>query len=174
MNVRFGFSLLLLLAAAPGAASAQDSLVDFEFLLGKWEGELQYLDYRDDETFISLPATMQCEPNETGSALVLAYSYGEPDGRRVDGREVLRLGRDGGEIFFDGRWRVEAASLDSAAERYEVLLVGTGLDNERSAAFRKTILREGTELSITKEVRYEDEDDFFLRNRHVFARADGP
>lgn len=168
--MRIGLVLLALLATWTATGLAQSSLEDFDFLLGDWEGELEYLDYQDDETLVRLPTTMRCEPSETGMSLMLAYTYGEPDGRRVDGREALRPADQEGELYFDGRWRVVEASFDPEADRYQVVLGREGMDNERPAVIRKTILLTGGELTITKEVLYDGESEYLQRNQHRFVR----
>lgn len=170
MITRVGLVLVALLASVPAPGLAQDSLEDFDFLLGDWEGELEYLDYKDDETLVRLPTTMRCEPSQTGRSLVLAYTYGEPDGRVVEGREALRPADREGELYFDGRWRVVEASFDPEGDRYQIVLSRDGMDSERPAVIRKTILLIGGELTITKAVLYGGESEYLQRNQHRLVR----
>ena len=98
-------------AARDPAAAEQEaqkrSLKDFAFLIGEWEGELDYLDYGDDSTRVRLPTRLSCLPDSTGQALVLEFTYREPDGRTMTGAEELRLLDEPGWVSLGDPWQID-------------------------------------------------------------------
>jgi len=43
-------------------------------------------------------------------------------------------------------------------------------DNDRNADLRETMIIGTNEFSVTKEVRYENTTDYFVRNKHSYRR----
>ncbi len=157
---------------AEGDDAQKPGLEAFGFLVGGWEGELEYLDYGDDRTLVRLPTRLTCARDSTGRALRLEFAYREPDGRTVTGTEELRLLDEPGWISLGDPWKIEALTADPGANEYSLVLSRHGEDSGRPADLRNTIRRTGHELTITKQVRYEGTPAFFQRHQYRFRRAD--
>jgi hypothetical protein len=157
--------------ATSGLEAQPLSLSDFEFLEGQWQGELIYLDYRDDASRVTLPTFLRCELSKKGDALRLEYRYNEPDGSEVDGFELLRVPGEPKTLFFDGLWTVTAVERDGDS-RLRVVLEREGRDNDREARLRKTIERDRDALLLRKEVRYQGAAEFLVRNEYQLSRSE--
>ena len=144
---------------------------ELRFLVGSWEGYLEYLDYGDGETRVQLPTTVQYEPTEKSINFVTTFT--EPNGSKVKDKGSIRPSRAKHQLMFDGaRNRVLAKQFDQDAETFKIVMQRPGKDNNRSATMTTTILRRKGELEITKRVQYEGEDESFVRNKYSFKRVD--
>ncbi len=81
-------------ALAPNLA-AQDDLSAYQPLVGTWQGELEYLDYGDNRTLVSLPTWLVVERAQNGKRLDDENFYQEPDRREVGSREQLYVTNTG-------------------------------------------------------------------------------
>ncbi len=154
------------------SVAAIRGLTDLSLLMGTWEGELEYLDYQDDAMRVTLPVRLTVRWSEGDTAFALAYTYGEPDGSRVDRRELLRFGSDG-RVWLDGWWEPTAAGLDRARGSAELTLIRQGLDNERPATIRRRILVQPGRLTMSMEVRYGGSDAYLTRNIYSLTLSAG-
>ncbi len=163
-------------AAAQEQEAQEDAqkpdLEAFGFLVGGWEGELEYLDYGDDSTLVRLPTRLTCARDSTGQVLRLEFAYREPDGRTMTGTEELRLLDEPGWISLGDPWKIEELTSDPGAGEYRLVLSRHGEDNGRSADIKNSVLRTGDELTITKQVRYDGAEVYFRRHQYRFRRAD--
>ena len=138
---------------------------DLQILTGtQWSGTLTYLDYRSKKK-VSIPANLHVTPNvEDKWSWVFEYVY--PDEPHANSREIVRLSEDGRSI--NGEVVLERLSLPDNTVRF--VTEKKGEDNDRSASIRFTYLLNAKSFSIQKEVRYEDEDQFFERNSFDWKR----
>ncbi len=136
---------------------------DFRVVAGSgWKGHLSYLDY-SSEALSKIPVEIEVdEPN--GRSLSYAIRY--PGETQYNSREKIQFSRDGRELN-DG--------LIIARKRNDygdLMLVTTyqGKDDNRRADIRVTYAIGSTAFSISKEVRFEGESDYFLRNQYSLVR----
>ena len=148
----------------------QEHSTGFDFLLGSWEGSLEYLDYGDDETLVTLPVGLACRRSDDGSALILDFSFAEPDGRTVISSERLFETEEG--VNLGGLWQISERSQDPAAGIYRLEMVQDGEDNGREASVRTLVVAEGDQLTITKFVRYAGSTEELQRNQYRLKRTD--
>ena len=166
------FAFVILQAACAGVATdhtvdAQTgpvaSLEDFRIAAGSgWKGHLSYLDY-SSKALSKIPVEIQLdEPN--GRALVYSIRY--PGETQYNSREKIKLSRDGRKL--NGGLIVARTRNDNG----DLTLVTTyqGEDNNRRADIRETYTIGSTAFSISKEVRFEGESDYFLRNEYSLVR----
>lgn len=142
----------------------------FDFLLGSWEGTLEYLDYSDDKTLVRLPTGLRCDRSEAGQGLNLRFSYEEPDGRTVFSGERLFETDDG--VFFGGLWHIVEWVEDPATGTYRLELSQEGEDNGRQARIRTSVSLQGDDLTITKSVRYTGSNEELQRHQYRLTRVD--
>ena len=131
---------------------------------GQWSGSLTYLDYRSNKK-VSIPTNLTVRPNgDDPWSWVFEYKY--PDEPNADSEEIVRLSKDGKTI--NDEVVLERTSLPDSTVKF--VTEKKGNDNNRSASFRFTYLLNAKSFSIKKEVRYEDENQFFERNAYHWKR----
>lgn len=155
-------AVLLSLGFLLDAHLTNDHLKVFE---GDWEGNLTYLNYGDDETLVTLPVKLVASYGEKG--LRFEYFYTEPGGaiEKRTGKFELR----GEKVFYNGRWEVVSTEIDNK-KNWTMELKSSGKDNNRKADFQKSIVVSQSKITVTKKVKYEGTDEFFMRNQHTFER----
>lgn len=136
---------------------------DFRVAAGSgWKGDLSYLDYSSG-ALSQIPVEIQVdEPN----GRTLGYSIRYPGETQYNSRERIELSRDGRKLN---------GGLITARKRNDngdLILVITyqGTDDNRRADIRVTYTIGSTTFSISKEVRFEGESDYFLRNQYSLVR----
>ena len=136
---------------------------DFRVVAGSgWKGHLSYLDY-SSEARSKIPVELQVdEPN----GRTLGYSIRYPSETQYNAREKIKLSRDGRKL--NGGLIISRKRNDND----DLILVTTseGEDDNRRADIRMTYVIGSTAFSISKEVRFEDESDYFLRNQYSLVR----
>ena len=141
------------------------SVKDFKPAFGKWKGTLTYLDYTSGK-----PYTMSCNitvspVNATPLQLVIAYEY--PDEPKANGNDTLVISRDG-KMIDDGTVIVK----EKIEGLLRVITAKNGVDgNESRKAQIRFIYEAGKKsFSIRKEVKFEGEEKWILRNEYKMAR----
>jgi hypothetical protein len=139
------------------------SAEDFRVVAGSgWIGHLSYLDY-SSEALSKIPVEIQIdEPN--GRTLDYAIKY--PGETQYNSREKIELSRDGRKLN-DGLIIARKQN-----DNGDLILVTTyqGKDDNRRADIRVTYTIGSTAFSIAKEIRFEGESDYFLRNQYSLVR----
>ncbi len=156
---------LSLLAGEPEPQSqvAQVSTADFTTLAGDgWSGSLIYLDYSSN-TEQSIPVEIRFD--HPGARKVV-YHIKYPGESQYNATEKLKWSRDGREL--NGETLV-SRSLD--ADGSTVLVTEhDGKDDNRLARIRMTYSINDSALTISKDVRFDDEAEFFRRNAYELVR----
>jgi hypothetical protein len=132
---------------------------------GEWNGTLTYLNYGDDETLVDLPVRMVAELSR--QKLNFEFFYNEGDGRTEKRTGSFRIAKD--KVYYNGKWDVVNAEI-SDLSHWTLELASEGKDNNRPAVFKKTVAVTLDRIQVEKWVKYEGEEAFFMRNRHVFNR----
>jgi len=132
---------------------------------GEWQGTLTYLNYGDDETLVNLPVRMVAELHK--GKLSFEYFYNEGNGRTEKRKDSFRV--KGDKIYHNGKWSLESSELIDTAH-WSLILTSKGKDNNRPASFRKTVNVTPERIQVEKWVLYEGEQEYFMRNRHIFEK----
>jgi hypothetical protein len=165
-------AFVVLLSACAGTAPDQPlnaqtgpvaSLQDFQIVAGSgWKGHLNYLDY-SSEALSQIPVEVRFE-EPRGRSLRYAIRY--PGETQYNSREEIEVSRDGrklnGDLIIS---RDRNANGDLA-----LVTIYRGKDDNRAADIRMTYVIGSATFSVSKEVRFEDGNDYFLRNQYSFAR----
>jgi len=141
------------------------SVKDFKPAYGKWNGTLTYLDYTSGKPY-TMPCNITLSPvNENTQQLVLAYEY--PDEPKANGNDTLVISRDG-KMIDDEMVLVK----EKKRSLLRVITQKTGVDgNENRKAVIRHIYTLGKKsFSIRKEVKFEGEEKWILRNEYYMAR----
>lgn len=162
---------LLSIGMLLSSVSAQVTVKNKELknLAGNWEGELEYLDYQNDKskTRLKLRSVNTVKDGKVSQAIV----YIEPNGKEVKSGGAFALSPDGREIVEEKiKWTITKNSFDKKAKTRAIVYETKWKDNDRAAELRETMIVGENEFSVTKEVRYENTADYFVRNTHRYKR----
>jgi hypothetical protein len=138
---------------------------DLQILTGpQWTGTLTYVDYRSKKK-ISIPENLNVSPN-CSDKWYWIFEYVYPDEPQANSREIVRLSKDGRNM--NDEVVLERTILPDNTVRF--VTEKKGEDNNRSASIRYTYSLNAKSFSIRKEVRYDDENQFFERNGFDWKR----
>ncbi|MGB5627587.1 MAG: hypothetical protein WBM61_17775 [Woeseiaceae bacterium] len=146
-------------AQAGPVASAED----FRVVAGSgWNGHLSYLDY-SSEALSQIPVEIRIDEPD---GRTLSYSIRYPGETQYNSSEKIKLSRDGRKL--NGGLIVTRKQNDNG----DLTLVTTyqGQDDNRRADIRVTYAIGSTAFSISKEVRFEGESDYFMRSQYSLVR----
>lgn len=151
----------------PAQIPAPIVITDLQALAGSWEGHLEYLDYRTNQTRVTLSATLEIKGRK--NTLALFFEFFEPSGKKVKNKEIIRMTADQQQLLLDG---TAYSCIERKHDRgsRKLILTGRGLDNRKPATLRQTITMTGKQFRITKEVLPDGDTDFFVRNEYVFEK----
>jgi len=157
--------VIVLLLSVCLSAQNKISIADFKMSEGKWKGTLTYLDYTSGKPY-TMPCNITVSPvNSNPQQLVIAYEY--PDEPKANGNDTLVISRDG-KMIDDGTVIVK----EKIGGLLKVITEKNGVDgNESRKAQIRLIYEAGKKsFSIRKEVKFEGEEKWILRNEYKMAR----
>ena len=168
ISVKMCVLTLLLVSQMVGFFSTKEPKItsdDLQVLTGsQWVGTLTYLDYRSNKK-VSIRTNLTVRPNGADKwSWVFEYTY--PDEPKANNEEIVRLSKDGKTL--NGEVVMERTGLPDGTVR--LVTEKKGEDNRRGASIRFTYLLNSKSFSIKKEVRYDDENEFFARNEYSWKR----
>lgn len=132
---------------------------------GDWKGTLTYLDYTSGKPF-TMPVKLNISRTGKPEPIwLLTVEF--PDEPRANGKDSFQISHDG--RYFKG---APVASVEKKNGAYYIVTTLEGRDGneDRKAWFRFTYEISRRRLIWRKEVRFEEEDDFFQRNEYRFTR----
>ena len=130
---------------------------ELEMLAGKYKGTLEYLDYSDDKSRVTL--NMTASFSIQGNKIKVVNVYDEGNGRTETrkGHYIIKNSQIDGITLAEKKKNRNALKL----VWYEK---GRDGNQNKAATFRHTFETDGEILSIRKEVLYEGESAYFTRN----------
>ena len=138
---------------------------DFRYALGEWKGSLTYLDYSSGKPF-TMPANVTLTNSANQNELVFAFTY--PKEPKANGNDTLHIGNQGMEI--DGAAVVsKKVNLDGVLEIITEKKSVDGNDNKK-AVIRHIYTIYNNTFSNRKEVKFDGEEKWILRNEYSFIR----
>ncbi len=155
-------------ASVIGADDTRLALSDFKFLEGEWEGELTYLDYKDNRTRVTIGASVEYRLRTTG--VWFRFTYIEPNGKTVLGDPgSIRIARDEKGIIEDNdEWKLISKSI--ADEKVEIVVERMGFEDRKPAMQTRTYLFDGTTLTVQTKVDREKDERTLIRNTYKLKR----
>jgi len=154
---------IMLIAFAPKGQNINSA--HLKVYEGEWNGTLTYLNYGDDKTLVDLPVRMVAAYKN--GKLSFDYYYNEGDGRTEKRTGSFRVKED--KIYYNGKWDLKDSEIQDL-NHWSLELTSTGKDNNRPASFRKTVEVSPEHIEVTKWVKYDGEEKYFMRNKHVFDK----
>ena len=141
-------------------------------LTGAWSGTLEYRDYRSDRR-VTLPTQLRVSGGESGR-LEFAYTYDDGPGKTVTSRDRITIDAAAGTYRIQNDENYDATFVVNGLQAYspsspQVVLIGTGTENDKPVELRITITATPTALTILRESRLPGEDWRF-RNQYRLTR----
>ncbi len=152
-----------------GLSAQSISQENLEQLKGSWSGTLTYTDYRDDTKQVTLQTSLMVEWK--GDKGLFSFEYTEPNGDIVTGESKFKLLNKGQGLNYDGdKYEVVEAKSNQGNSNFNFVLQKNGEDNDKPAIIRQELVLIDEELQIIKQVKYQNSNEFFQRNRYQFVR----
>ncbi len=129
---------------------------------GKWNGTLEYLDYRSHQK-VKMSSTIEIkESGQDTYKLIFDFPYEKGH----SWTEKVEVNYNEGKIN-----DLKIISFgELPGEKVQFALEENGEDDERKALIRKNYILSSKSITITKLVKYNDTEDWLQRNEFVFNR----
>lgn len=153
-----------------------EMLVSLGSLNGSWKGTLQYLDYGDNKSKVTLPTTCEAVFNKSGSDKFLSvkFIFDEGKGRTVTGEDAWTI-IDKETFFYDStNYKITTytpADFKSESVKDVFVFEKTGEDNGKPCNIQQTFTIQPDSFSIVKRVKYNDAAEYFIRHEFSFERV---
>lgn len=155
MKNRINLAILIIVFAATGAFGQSPTF--FQAVAGKWEGTLEYLDYSDEKSRVSLKTIIEFRPLADGNSAEVLTIY-DDFGKVMKDKDVDRIDL-AAKKYFEGKDEFTIESISDG----KIVLLGSGQDGEKVEPIRKTITYTGDTLTMLKETRTP------WRFRHIYT-----
>jgi hypothetical protein len=117
----------------------------------------------------SSPCQQNARPVLMGKKWVYEVQYDEGNGEFVGGGGECTLNGDGTKLDNNGiLWNI--TDVQQNGDTVRILMETNGKDNRKKATLRQTFDVTSKTFSITEEVKYLDQTNYFVRNKHLFRK----
>jgi len=149
---------------------ARVSLAELQFLIGEWEGALEFVDPAVDRAKRKVAATFVCK--KIPEALEYRFTYVDAQGKKVEEDLAKAAPAEGGARvqFGPDLWRVTRKTVDAPAGRVEIAFARDGMENSKPAEFRRTVVSSGQTLVIKTESKPEKSDEWSVRTEYSLKK----
>ncbi len=155
-------ALLVHLFLSVAALAADD--FDFSKIAGRYEGTLEYADYKTDKR-VMLKTWLEIKIDGDNDTAIFSYSY-DDFGKTVAEQSRHRIDRRAKKYFVDtDEFAIKELSLAKSAGK--IVLLGKQIDNETLEPIRKTFVFDQDSLTFLKETR----QPFQFRNQYKLKRT---
>ena len=140
---------------------------DLKLLPGNWAGTIVYTDVAKNNAQVTLQSGLVIA--EQADSLALYYNYAEASGEEINDTNYLRIYDKEDKLSIDGEMY---DIVYTARKGPRLIVVGEkqGFDNNRVADLRQTLTFGQANLNILKEVRYMENEFYFIRSRAIFKK----
>lgn len=166
-------TLIVLCISIASVVSAQNSnrgLIynkELKVLAGNWKGNMVYTDFKKNNSQFTLPTKLVI--TDLNDSLEVKFLYVDSDGKEKSDTSILRIYDTEDKLRIDG----ELYDIVSTVRKGPTMMIvgeKQGFDNNRVADLQQTVTFGPTTLKIVKEVRYMENEFFFIRNRTAFNK----
>lgn len=158
-------AVLITIASLGDLVGSKVDTKDLDLLTGaQWKGTLTYLNYRSKKK-VSIPSHLTVTKS-SGDQHTWVFDYEYPDEPKANGKKSMVVSQDGSAVNDEKVTERVKVSEDTV----KLVTEKPGEDNDRKALFRYTYLIGSRSFSIKKEVRYENESEWFERNEYSWQR----
>ncbi len=158
--------ILLLLSTFITVENPTIQIDEVKHLNGLYTGTLTYLDYTSNERE-TLPLIGNCYVEKNN--LILEFTFNEW-GKVIRHKYDLEI--KNGTIYTDGPLKLEEKKYDTATKSFRYVFTERGKDgNEgKPCTFRHTVTYDNNVFAMTKDVKFDGEDEYFNRNEYKITR----
>lgn len=140
---------------------------DLKMLVGTWTGNMVYTDPKKNNQQFTLPTKVVI--TDKTDSLAVIFFYTNSDGIEVSDTSSLRIYDKEDKLKIDGQM-YDIVSTVRKGPMLQVVGEKQGFDDKRVADLRQTLLFNANSLKIVKEVRFMENEFFFIRNRSIFTK----
>lgn len=130
---------------------------------GKWKGTLTYIDYGTNKPF-TMPANVSVEQGKNEYQVQLLINY--PKEPNANSKDKIKISKDG--LLLNKR-KVATRQIVTNQE-VKITTEYTGKDNNKNALIRNVYILGPKRFIIRKEVKFDDSEDWLMRNEYNFVR----
>ncbi len=163
-------ALCISIASVVSAQNSNRGLIhnkELKVLAGNWKGNMVYTDFKKNNSQFTLPTKLVI--TDLNDSLDVKFFYVDSDGKEKSDTSIFRIYDTEDKLRIDG----ELYDIVSTVRKGPTMMIvgeKQGFDNNRVADLRQTVTFGSTTLKIVKEVRYMENEFFFIRNRTAFNK----
>ena len=157
------FTVITLLISHANYSQNTISPDDLDKISGKWKGTLTYLDYSTNKPF-TMPANVSVERGKNEYQVQLFINY--PKEPNANSKDRIIISKDG---LLLNKTRVTTREILTNQE-IKITTEYSGKDNRNKALIRNIYIFGQQRFIIRKEVKFNDSEDWLVRNEYSFAR----
>ncbi|MEZ4775427.1 MAG: hypothetical protein R3D00_19740 [Bacteroidia bacterium] len=133
------------------------TIEDLSFLLGTWEGELEYLNYHDLSVSDRIPVSW--EFRRVKNKIVYVWNFTRPDG--LPGRQKSHIEFKNGLLYFgDGYYELKEKRTSRSANNQEWVFYRRAKEGKEKLMIKQTLIQKDKTLILKKEIQPQGEFEF--------------
>jgi hypothetical protein len=171
--------VLFLSITVPALSQNNRGLVfnkELKTLVGKWEGTTVYTDPKKNNAQVTLKTRL--EVVDLSDSLQLYFTYTDPEGKDSTDTSILRIYDKEDKLRFDHQLFTIGSTARKGSNIMMVMgerpgydnIITPGFDPRLKADFRQTMTFGPKNLNIVRELRYEENEFYFIRVRSVLVK----
>ncbi|WP_407557059.1 hypothetical protein [Winogradskyella sp. 4-2091] len=161
ITIILSLSIFLFTSISFGQNTVQPEIL--ENTIGEWKGTLTYLDYQTNEPF-TMPVNLRIENGKNEYQFKLFLEY--PKEQNANSTDKIKISKDGTKVN-----KADVISnREISEEKFEIITEYSGNDNNKKAEIRVIYIIGKAELIIRKEVKFENTENWILRNEYNYKR----
>ncbi len=136
---------------------------DLKTILGEWTGTLTYSDYGTNKPF-TMPANLIVSQGKNNNQLILNINY--PKEPNANSRDKIRISKDGTQLN-----KLDVKSKEILPNgQVQITTQHSGKDDGKQALIKNIYTIGASQFIIRKEVKFENSDDWLMRNEYKYSR----
>ncbi len=140
---------------------------DLKLLPGNWGGTIVFTDVTKNNAQVTLQPLLVI--TEQADSLGLYFKYIETAGNEKTDTNYIRIYDKEDKLSIDGEM-YDIVFTARKGPRLTVIGEKQGFDNNKVADLRQTLIFGQANLNILKEVRYMENEFYFIRSRAIFTK----
>ena len=136
---------------------------DLKTLLGEWAGTLTYIDYGTNKPF-TMPANLIVSQGKNNNQIVLNNNY--PNEPNANSRDKIKISIDGTQL---NKLDIKSKQVFPNGQ-VQITTQYSGKDNGKQALIKNIYIFGTSEFIIRKVVKFENSDDWLMRNEYKYVR----
>jgi len=138
---------------------------DIEIIIGDWTGSLTYVDYSSNEPY-TMPADVTVRQGKNKNKFTLNFKY--PNEPNANSKGQISISKKGDKINTE----IVVSKRKLSNEQLEIITEYNGKDNKKKALISNKYILSTKQFVIRKEVRFENSNEWVMRNEYRFKRLD--